>query len=355
LKTPPSIIAVLNDYSLPKALALVIDGTYPAHHTWGVSQFGDYGLKVGPTPFLGAYLNFVRPVRLRTLVSSFLAQIWLLICQGSFDAVFSACQSETWLLSRLRRFGLFRRPIIMLVHHPLVGRLRGGESFVSGHDQLLFLSQKVLVASKTKYPEMAQRMNLLPWGVDFFFYDHIATPSEKFGSGFFVSAGKANRDHSTLADASRGLGRKVVIVCSEASKPHRLSSENVEVVCDTTGHALSYSELLSVYNAALAIVIPLENVDALAGLTSLLDAMACGKPVIMTRNPYIDIDIERNGFGIWVEPGDCRGLHAAMMSLNENAPLVKEMGIRAREYAVQKLSYGLFCENLSKRIKGEPT
>ena len=46
------------------------------------------------------------------------------------------------------------------------------------------------------------------------------------------------------------------------------------------------------------IAIPLEKQETLAGLTSLLDCLGFGKPVIMTRNPCIDIDIEKEGIGI---------------------------------------------------------
>jgi hypothetical protein len=37
-----------------------------------------------------------------------------------------------------------------------------------------------------------------------------------------------------------------------------------------------------------------------------MDAIGMGKPVIMTRHPLIDIDIEAKG-GIWVNPGDVEG------------------------------------------------
>ena len=35
-----------------------------------------------------------------------------------------------------------------------------------------------------------------------------------------------------------------------------------------------------------------------------MDCLGIGKPVIMTKNPNIDIDIEKEGIGHWVEPGD---------------------------------------------------
>jgi phosphoribosylcarboxyaminoimidazole (NCAIR) mutase len=82
-------------------------------------------------------------------------------------------------------------------------------------------------------------------------------------------------------------------------------SAQVQVEVPEVGRVFNYPEMMAAYLTARVIAIPLEKSDvSLAGLTSLVDAMAIGRPVIMTRNPFIDLDIEAQGIGRWVEPGD---------------------------------------------------
>ena len=333
-------IAVLNDYPISTALRLIAEGTYPAQHSWGASLFAPMGAQAVVFPFHGAKLM----ASLRTQVSA-------LLQQHRFDVVYSACQSETWLLSRLRTLGLFRKPIVAVIHHPVSGRLRGGERFVRGHDSLLFLSRLACEHARATWPALQDRMETIDWGVDLDFYDRQPAWGHGFGQGYFVSAGKANRDHQLLADCAVQGRHRTVIVCSELTRPHQTDASCVTVVSDRSGHALSYGQLTSAYRDARAIVIPLQDVRGLAGLTSLLDAIACGKPVIMTRNASVDIDIEALGFGIWIDAQDARSLRQAMDRLATDDALVNQMGLKAREFAQTAYRYDAFASVVLSRCE----
>jgi glycosyltransferase involved in cell wall biosynthesis len=328
-------IAVLNDYPMSTALSLIAEGNYPARHSWGASLFAPLGAQTVVFPFHGAKLT----ASLRT-------QVAVLLQQHRFDVVYSACQSETWLLSRLRTLGVFRKPIVAVIHHPISGRLRGGERFVRGHDRLLFLSRLACDHARAKWPALQDRMETIDWGVDLDFYDLQPAWDHGFGQGYFVSAGKANRDHQLLAECAAQGQHRTVIVCSELTRPHDTDAGCVTVVSDRSGHALSYGQLTSAYRDARAIVIPLQDVQGLAGLTSLLDAIACGKPVIMTRNASVDIDIEALGFGIWINAKDGRSLQQAMDQLATDDALVHQMGLKARQFAQTAYRYDTFAKGV---------
>lgn len=326
-------VAVLNDYSMEQALKLVSQGQYPSQHTWGASLFGKLGAKVIVPKFRGA-----------GLWASFKTQIEVYLHQRDIDVVYSACQSETWLLARLRYYGLFRCPIVAVIHHPIKGRLRGGRSFVKGHDRLLFLSRLSRESIAHDWPDMAEKSVVIEWGVDIAFYDQQNILPHPHGENYFVSAGKANRDHQTLADCAGLVQHKTLIVCSDDTRPSSYDPDWVSVVGDRSGHALSYVQLTAVYRSARVIVIPLAHVVGLAGLTSLLDAIACGRPVIMTRNALIDVDIESLGFGIWVSAGDRDSLGNAMRLLAGDDELVQVMGKKARAYAERHYCYDNFAK-----------
>lgn len=336
----PMRVAVLNDYSIATALALIAKKSYPAQHSWGASLFEAMGAKAVVFPFHGAKLS----ASLRT-------QLSVLLQQHRFDVVYSACQSETWLLSRLRTLGLFRKPIVAVIHHPISGRLRGGSRFVEGHDSLLFLSRLACEHARSAWPAQQARMDTIDWGVDLDFYDQQPAWDHGFGQGYFISAGKANRDHQLLADCAAQGRHRTVIVCSAQTRPQQADATCVTVVSDQSGHALSYAQLTSVYRDARAIVIPMQHVQGLAGLTSLLDAMACGKPVIMTRNASVDIDIETLGFGIWIDPQDADSLRQAMDRLAADDELVARMGRKARAFAKTDYRYDAFARQILSRCE----
>lgn len=333
-------VAVLNDYPISTALRLIDEGSYPAQHSWGASLFTALGAQAVVFPFHGANLR----ASLRT-------QLAVLLQQHRFDVVYSACQSETWLLARLRTLGLFRKPIVAVIHHPISGRLRGGARFVRGHDRLLFLSRLACEHARGVWPALQDRMETIDWGVDLDFYDKQPAWTHGFGRDYFVSAGKANRDHQLLADCAAQGQHRTVIVCSELTRPQQVDASCVTVVSDRSGHALSYGQLTSVYRDARAIVIPMQDVQGLAGLTSLLDAMACGKPVIMTRNASVDIDIEALGFGIWIDAQDAQSLRKAMDRLATDEALVTRMGLKAREFAQSAYRYETFARTVLSRCE----
>jgi len=101
-------------------------------------------------------------------------------------------------------------------------------------------------------------------------------------------------------------------------------------------NAINYLELLHEYSRANIGSIPLVRVDALAGLTSLYDATAIGRPVLMTRNPYIDIDIEAEGIGVWIDAGNDAQWRDTFTSLMSSPERLKKMGEQALRLGREK-------------------
>jgi len=68
--------------------------------------------------------------------------------------------------------------------------------------------------------------------------------------------------------------------------------------------------------------------------------MACGKPVIATRNSEYDFEIiEKADAGVLVKPGDKEEVANAILRLLSNSNLSKEMGLRGRNLVVEKYSW----------------
>ncbi len=181
------------------------------------------------------------------------------------------------------------------------------------------------------------RAKTIPWGPDATFF----RPAPELGD-LFVSAGQAGRDFATFAVAATeaGVHAHIVTLSSAAPPGARHGAEPAPGVSNYAPGVtlelrrdddwMTHVEVRALYRRARAVAIPLERTAFLAGLTSLVDALAMGLPVVMTRTPYIDLDIESEGAGIWVDAGDVRGWKSALERLHGDPEAAAQMGARAR-------------------------
>ena len=117
--------------------------------------------------------------------------------------------------------------------------------------------------------------------------------------------------------------------------------ENVEV------DVLPYesNKLIDIYRKSSLILISIEKPYlSTIGLTSLLDALSVGKPVVMTKNPYIDIDFEKLGIGFKVEVGDVNWWVEKIKILLEDQSLSYKMGEKALQLQKSIFNMDKFSE-----------
>lgn len=355
---PPAEMKALfiNNYEMREAWDSWKRGLYPGHHLWGVSHLGEHGVGVEILPHekfaaLNNHWRVQRLLNMNRLEMLALDQQLRVLVRSGYDLVYSGCQTHTSLLARLRSMGVFRKPLVAVIHHPMQPTAEN-ELFARAHDKLICLSKKVEDKLRNDFSLPDSKLVTLEWGADLAFYDAGRAQGghgAAVGPPLVVSAGKAKRDYNTLVEAARNLDCRLQIYCSESSAPSVADMpDNVKVRCGPKGsNAVSYREVLEEYERACAIAIPMAEVDALAGLTSLLDAMAMGKAVIMTRNDYIDIDIEKEGIGIWVAPGDVGQWRAAISHLLSHPEEALEMGRRSRRLCEEKYNIRLFSSKLA--------
>jgi hypothetical protein len=295
-------VLFLNDYPMGEARRLNAQGVYPSQHLWGAKELPQFGVEPVFFPdqtWMGA------PQRWRFSVQQL--QAWMMASRC--DAIYSACQPNTWLLARLRSLGLLRKPLITMVHHPLQSRLQN-DAYVAGHDALLFLNESVRQNTLERYGSKVRFSRTLPWGPDLSFY----TPHPGVTPDVDVmAAGKTNRDFVTLIEAARGQAWRLAIYCANRNIPVGLNiPDNVSIHRNESGNVLNYRELYERSERARIIAVPLAEVDTLAGLTSVVDALALSKPLIMTRNKWLDLDPGRDGFGFTVPVGDVQAWREAI-------------------------------------------
>jgi glycosyltransferase involved in cell wall biosynthesis len=125
----------------------------------------------------------------------------------------------------------------------------------------------------------AKQLALVPYQVDTTFWQPQAVPEERL----VCSAGLEFRDYPTLFRAVEGLDTQVVIGAAShwSKRPNRALGharpENVQI------GSFDYLALRELYARAAVVVVPLQEIDFQAGVTTVLEAMAMGKAVIVTH------------------------------------------------------------------------
>ncbi|HEY9551145.1 MAG TPA: glycosyltransferase, partial [Prevotella sp.] len=92
-------------------------------------------------------------------------------------------------------------------------------------------------------------------------------------------------------------------------------------------------ELAQKVNAAACVVICCLETKYTVGLTTVVEAMALGLPIICSRNPQIPIDVDAEGCGISVPYGDKAGWRRAIKYMLANPEEARRMGQRGRVLA----------------------
>lgn len=144
-----------------------------------------------------------------------------------------------------------------------------------------------------------EKMVYVPFGVDQNYFKPVYT-----NDGYILSVGRDNgRNYANLIEAVRGLAIKVIIVCSKRNLLNTKDiPDNVEIRYD-----VNIADLKILYEKARLVVVPAYNADYLdgsdcSGQTVILDAMACGKPVIATYRDWMSDYLEDGVNSFLVEP-----------------------------------------------------
>ncbi len=328
-------VLVLNNYPLESVWQEVKAGDKPDHHLYGINhlQRGGYDVKIIPFRH-SAWLQSASRLlgRLPIPLGDLDQQFSTLRELNQADLIYAPCQTQAYALSYLRAIGLLHVPLVCLAHHPLnSGRLARWREpifkwMLSGVDAFPSLSQEVACSINGLGGKPGQSVSL-PWGPDANYYPATAEPG--YGA---IAAGRTGRDFLTFGQAATRVQAHAKILCLEDSVVSGFEQfgSTVEVIAQSRNRYMSYPELLELYARSRVLAIPLTADRNLAGLTSLMDALGMGKPVIMTRHPLIDLDIEAEGIGRWVAPGDIEGWGAALRFFEEHEEVALQMGKRAR-------------------------
>jgi glycosyltransferase involved in cell wall biosynthesis len=218
----------------------------------------------------------------------------------------------------------------------------------------------------------SDKLALIPYQADTTFW----TPQPDIPEQRLIcSAGLEFRDYPTLVQAVEGLDLRVVIGAASHWSKRRNTADEAETPSNVQVDKFDYTALRKVYAEAALVVVPLEDVDFQAGVTTILEAMAMAKPVIVTHTAgqtdvvedrrtltrgahprqrpaglmrrvaeTAGIDIEPNGF--YVPPSDPGALRRAIEYLLERPDERARLGAAGRRTVERLASLELYVGRL---------
>lgn len=161
-----------------------------------------------------------------------------------------------------------------------------------------------------------------------------------------VAAGRSGRDYPTLIKALSKTSYETSIIC-DYSISDNLGSlpSNISILRNCYGDCYA-NELMS----SRAVVVPLQSLEVSAGQMVLIQAMAYGKPVVVTRTKTSVHYIEHMKTGILVEPGDENAMEQAIIKLMTDDELCERLGKAAAKAYRDYFSIKAYANRLIKAI-----
>jgi len=180
-----------------------------------------------------------------------------------------------------------------------------------------------------------QRIHYIPFGVDQNFW---SPQSDSTSDYVFAIGNDKNRDWRTLISAwNEDLPRLKIVT----SMPVPSAPPNVEVIRgDWRNQILGDEELRTLVRGARFVVVPLHDTIQPAGQSACLQAMACGKAVILSNIAGLwDRELMRDGVSVLLTPPEnVTALSDNIRRLTVDQGMVERLGLSARRVICESLN-----------------
>ena len=151
-----------------------------------------------------------------------------------------------------------------------------------------------------------------------------------------ASIGLEQRDYRLLAAAIKELDVDVKVAGFSQFQSRVAKSFPKVMPNNMTNRKYRCSELIELYHDADVIVIPLQENYGAAGVTVLLEAMSCKKPIVCVRTTGLADYLTDEKIIMTTQPGDVAGLQKAIVYLLNNPEEAKLRGQRAYDLVWQR-------------------
>lgn len=162
------------------------------------------------------------------------------------------------------------------------------------------------------------------------------------------AAGQELRDYPTMVEAIRGLDVDVVLAAASPWSKRADSSKGIDLPANVEVTRLDLFALRQLYADSALVVVPLQETDFQAGITTILEAMSMARAVVCTRTTGQTDTIADGETGLYVPPGDVAALRQAIERLLGDERLRARLGAAARRWVVEHADVDVYAERLAE-------
>jgi glycosyltransferase involved in cell wall biosynthesis len=260
---------------------------------------------------------------------------------GAGDVVFCAGEDVGFPLAILAKWHRSSAKFVVSVMAPDRPRVRGTLKLfnLQRHIPTFAVNTKLKAQSLSRWLSISSdRICILPEQTDNRFF----TPGNAIAHKprpLIVSGGLEQRDYKTLALATADMAVDVKICAVSPNASSRTSVAFPDSVPSYMAlRRYDWPDLRQLYRDADVVVVPLLPNDYSAGLTTLIEAMACRRPAIITRTPGLAEDLIDEGVVLGVPPQDDPALASALRWLLSDRDFADRLAQRGYEAMLSRFT-----------------
>lgn len=230
--------------------------------------------------------------------------------------------------------GLLNHPINPLRRRSTAALMRRMESMLFGEGE----RQPMLEA----YPGIGGHLHVNQFGVDTRFW----SPGPSRERGYVLAVGNdGRRDYATLIAAARRFDCPFVVVTGNELPLH---PPHVRQLKGSYSEGLSDLDLRDLVRGAACVVTPLQATRQPSGQSVTLQAMACGRPVVLsdTEGLWCRKTLRDGETLLLTPPGDADALAARIREIVASPSLARRLGEAARDAVCRHATIGQFADRL---------
>ena len=227
-----------------------------------------------------------------------------------------------------------------VVVHKLLGLRRRIDTLV-----VYSSSQRRFAIEQSGYPD--GRVVLTTFMVDTSFWRPDLISAAPRPRPMICAVGQELRDYPTLIEAARDLDVDMVLAAASPWSKRADTAAGVDIPSNVEVRAFEQFDLRQLYADAAFVVVPLQETDFQAGITTILEAMSMGRAVVCTKTVGQDDTITDGATGLYVPPGDVPAMREAIEQLLADPELATGLGEAGRRWVVEHADVEVYARRLA--------
>ncbi len=273
--------------------------------------------------------------------------------RGAYDAIFTNGENVALPLALLLKTVTKRPRHVTIGHRLSTGKKHLFYRRLQAHRQMdtIFVyagTQRDFAQTTLGIP--SQTLRLIPFHADHRFYRPLSDIPVQDDQ--ICAAGLEWRDYPTLIEAvADKTDLSVKLAAASPWSKHTNETENRVLPSHIDARRYDYRALRDLYAQSAFVVVPLYENDFQAGITTILEAMAMGKPVIVTRTTgQTDVILDDEN-GLYVAPGDVVGWQKAIQRLHDDPSLRARLGNSARLWLEENATLDRWVQHIVAALR----